>query len=57
MTKRSRSHFFPSYQRLSACRVPLDNAVSTISECKPRFSPGCHHDDLYFLALALTRSF
>jgi len=57
MTKRSRSHFFPSYQRLSACRVPLDNAVSTISECKPRFFPGCHHDDLYFLALALTRSF
>jgi len=56
MVNRGRSHFFPSYQYLLAYRVPLDNAVSTVSECKPRFSPGCNRNDLYFLVLALTQS-
>ncbi len=53
MAKRNRPHFFPSYQYLLAYRVPLNKAVSTVSECKSRFFPGCRHNDLYSLALAL----
>jgi len=56
MAQRSRPHFFPSYQQLLSCHVPLNKAVSTVSECKPRFSPGCNRNDLYFLVLALTQS-
>ena len=56
MVKRSCSHFFPSYQYLLYCPLLRNKAVSTVLECKPRFSPGCRHNDLYSLALALTQS-